>query len=109
MNLLMVPLDDERRWYRYHHLFSDFLRERLRQESPKLVFELHRRASGWHERNGMASEAVGHAVAAGDFDRAGDLTERLAGEMGGHGDSHGPGKPRGTRRAPSRHSGRPNR
>jgi LuxR family transcriptional regulator, maltose regulon positive regulatory protein len=87
MNLLMVPLDDERRWYRYHHLFSDFLRERLRRESPKLVFELHRRASGWHERNGTASEAIGHAVAAGDFDRAGDLTERLAGEMGGRGES----------------------
>jgi len=86
MNLLVVPLDDERRWYRYHHLFSDFLRERLRQESPKLVFELHRRASGWHERNGTASEAIGYAVAAGDFDRAGDLTERLAGEMEGHGE-----------------------
>jgi LuxR family maltose regulon positive regulatory protein len=86
MNLLVVPLGDERHWYRYHHLFSDFLRQRLRQESPKLVLELHRQASGWHERNGMASEAIGHAVAAGDFDRAGDLTERLAGEMGGRGE-----------------------
>jgi LuxR family maltose regulon positive regulatory protein len=86
MNLLVVPLGDERRWYRYHHLFSDFLRQRLRQESPKLVLELHRRASGWHERNGTASEAIGHALAAGAFDRAGDLTERLAGEMGGRGE-----------------------
>jgi LuxR family maltose regulon positive regulatory protein len=44
-NLLMVPLDEERRWYRYHHLFSDFLRERLRRESPQMVTELHLRAS----------------------------------------------------------------
>jgi LuxR family maltose regulon positive regulatory protein len=86
MNLLVVPLGDERRWYRYHHLFSDFLRQRLRQESPRLVSELQRRASVWHERNGTASEAVGHALAAGDFDRAGDLTERLAGEMEGRGE-----------------------
>jgi ATP/maltotriose-dependent transcriptional regulator MalT len=89
MNLLVVPLGDERRWYRYHHLFSDFLRQRLRQESPKLVFELHRQASAWHERNGTASEAIGHALAAlaaGDFDRAGDLTERLAGDMEGSGE-----------------------
>ena len=86
INLLVVPLGDERRWYRYHHLFSDFLRKRLRQENPKLVSELHRRASAWHERNGTASEAIGHAVAAGDFNRAGDLTERLAGEMGGRGE-----------------------
>jgi LuxR family maltose regulon positive regulatory protein len=84
-NLLLVPLDDERRWYRYHHLFADFLRERLRRESPERVVELHRRASEWHERNGRASEAIGHAVAAGDFDRAGDLTERLAGEIAGRG------------------------
>jgi LuxR family maltose regulon positive regulatory protein len=85
-NLLLVPLDDERRWYRYHHLFSDFLRERLRRESPERVVELHRRASEWHERNGRASEAIRHAVAAGDYDRAGDLTERLAGEIAGRGE-----------------------
>jgi LuxR family maltose regulon positive regulatory protein len=85
-NLLLVPLDDQRRWYRYHHLFSDFLRERLRRESPETVSELHLRASMWHERNGTAGEAVGHALAAGDFERAGGLIERLADSMVGRGD-----------------------
>ena len=85
-NLLLVPLDDRRRWYRYHHLFSDFLRERLRWENPEMVSELHRRASVWHERNGTASEAVGHALAAGDFERAGSLIERLADAMVGRGE-----------------------
>src|SRR5215203_7195756 len=70
-NLLLVPLDDQRRWYRYHHLFSDFLRERLRRESPEMVSDLHLRASGWHERNGTAGEAIGHSLAAQDFGRAG--------------------------------------
>jgi LuxR family transcriptional regulator, maltose regulon positive regulatory protein len=85
-NLLLVPLDDQRRWYRYHHLFSDFLRERLRRESPETVSELHLRASMWHERNGTAGEAVAHALAAGDFERAGGLIERLADSMVGRGD-----------------------
>jgi LuxR family maltose regulon positive regulatory protein len=76
-NLLMVPLDDRRRWYRYHHLFSGFLRERLRRENPEIVSRLHRRASVWHESNGTMSEAVGHALAAGDFGRAGVMIEGL--------------------------------
>jgi LuxR family transcriptional regulator, maltose regulon positive regulatory protein len=85
-NLLMVPLDDKRRWYRYHHLFSDFLRERLRRSHPEIVSELHLRASVWYERNGTASEAVGHALAAEDFNRAGYLAERLVGEITGRGE-----------------------
>ena len=75
-NLFVVPLDDERHWYRYHHLFSGFLRERLRQEHPEGVPELHLRASRWHERNGTMSEAVSYALAAKDFERAADLVER---------------------------------
>ncbi|HEX2108594.1 MAG TPA: tetratricopeptide repeat protein [Rubrobacteraceae bacterium] len=86
-NLLMVPLDDERRWYRYHHLFSDFLRERLRRENAQLVPVLHLRASVWHETNGTAAEAVGHALAARNFKRAGDLIERLADSMVGSGET----------------------
>jgi LuxR family maltose regulon positive regulatory protein len=85
-NLLLVPLDEERRWYRYHHLFSEFLRERLRRENAGLVSELHGRASAWHEKNGTASEAVGHALAAEDFSRAGYLAERLVGEIVGRGE-----------------------
>jgi LuxR family transcriptional regulator, maltose regulon positive regulatory protein len=87
MNLLIVPLDDRRRWYRYHHLFSDFLRERLRRESAALVSELHRRAGAWLEEHGTRSEAVGHALAAGDFERAGVMIEALADTMYGHGES----------------------
>jgi LuxR family maltose regulon positive regulatory protein len=80
-NLLMVPLDDRRRWYRYHHLFSDFLRQRLHAESPRLVSGLHKRASGWHEANGTAREAISHVLAARDFDRAAVLIERLEHSM----------------------------
>ncbi|HLZ21178.1 MAG TPA: LuxR C-terminal-related transcriptional regulator [Ktedonobacterales bacterium] len=77
-NLFVVPLDDRRRWYRYHHLFADVLRARLLDEYPDDVPELHRRASAWYERNGEASEAIRHALAAGDFPKAADLIELAA-------------------------------
>ena len=75
-NLFLVPLDDQRRWYRYHHLFADVLRARLVDEQPDQVPDLHRRASAWYERNGEPSVAIGHALAAEDFGRAADLIER---------------------------------
>jgi LuxR family maltose regulon positive regulatory protein len=74
-NLFLVSLDDRRRWYRYHHLFADVLQARLLDEQPGRVPELHRRASEWYEQNGELSEAVGHALAAGDFRRAAGLVE----------------------------------
>jgi LuxR family transcriptional regulator, maltose regulon positive regulatory protein len=74
-NLFLVPLDDRRRWYRYHHLFADVLQARLLDELPGQVPELHRRASGWYEQNGERSLAIHHALAAGDFGRAADLVE----------------------------------
>jgi LuxR family maltose regulon positive regulatory protein len=74
-NLFLVPLDDRRRWYRYHHLFADVLRARLSDESPHLVPELHRRASDWYGENGERSEAIGHAIAGGHFDTAANLVE----------------------------------
>ena len=74
-NLFVVALDDRRRWYRYHHLFADVLQARLLDEQPGQVPELHRRASGWHERSGGHPEAIRHALAAGDFGRAADLVE----------------------------------
>src|SRR5207302_6538003 len=77
-NLFVVPLDDRRRWYRYHHLFADVLRARLLDEQPEQVPELHRRASGWYERNGEISEAIRHALAAGDFSKAAELIELSA-------------------------------
>ncbi len=74
-NLFLVPLDDRRRWYRYHHLFADVLQARLLDEHPGEVPELHRRACAWYEQNGERSLAIGHALAAGDFGRAADLVE----------------------------------
>jgi ATP/maltotriose-dependent transcriptional regulator MalT len=77
-NLFVVPLDDRRRWYRYHHLFADVLRARLLDEQPEDVPDLHRRASGWFERNAEPSEAIRHALAADDFPKAADLIELAA-------------------------------
>ena len=74
-NLFLVPLDDRRRWYRYHHLFADVLQARLLDEQPGQVPGLHRRASAWYQQNGEPSVAIGHALAAGDFGRAADLVE----------------------------------
>ncbi len=74
-NLFLVPLDDRRRWYRYHHLFADVLQARLLDEQPGQMPDLHRRASVWYEQNGEQSVAIGHALAAGDFGRAADLVE----------------------------------
>jgi LuxR family maltose regulon positive regulatory protein len=74
-NLFLVPLDDRRRWYRYHHLFADVLQARLLDEQPGQVPDLHRRASAWYEQNGEQSVAISHALAAEDFERAADLVE----------------------------------
>ncbi len=74
-NLFIVPLDDRREWYRYHHLFADVLRARMLAEQSDLVPLLHQRASQWYERHDLAEEAVMHAVAARDFDRAAYLME----------------------------------
>lgn len=75
-NLFIVPLDDRQYWYRYHYLFAEFLRARLLRLYPELVPELHLRASGWYERNGLSAEAIDYALAANDFERAANLIER---------------------------------
>ncbi|MGH7495205.1 MAG: helix-turn-helix transcriptional regulator, partial [bacterium] len=67
-NLFVVPLDDQRRWYRYHHLFADVLRAHLMEEQHELVPALHRRAAAWFEEHGMAAEAIEQACAAGDHE-----------------------------------------
>jgi LuxR family maltose regulon positive regulatory protein len=75
-NLFVVPLDDEREWYRYHHLFADVLRARSLREDRERVSVVHRLASEWHEGNDWPEDAVKYALAAGDFDRAAILIER---------------------------------
>jgi LuxR family maltose regulon positive regulatory protein len=74
-NLFLVPLDDRRQWYRYHQLFADVLQAHLLDEQRDDVPELHERASIWYEQNGDESEAIDHALAAEDFERAADLVE----------------------------------
>jgi LuxR family maltose regulon positive regulatory protein len=86
-NLFIVPLDEERRWYRYHHLFADLLRQRLHQNPPLLssppvggteggiVADLHRRASEWYKDHGYVDQAIEHALRSEDFERAAHLIE----------------------------------
>jgi LuxR family transcriptional regulator, maltose regulon positive regulatory protein len=75
-NLFLVPLDDRRGWYRYHHLFGQLLRLELASREPALLATLHRRAAAWHRQAGNLDEAIGHASAAGDFTEAASLIAR---------------------------------
>jgi LuxR family maltose regulon positive regulatory protein len=77
-NLFLISLDDEGRWYRYHHLFADLLRERQHVLGMEETAACHRRASQWYARREMASEAIRHALSAGDYTLAVDLLERHA-------------------------------
>jgi LuxR family maltose regulon positive regulatory protein len=72
-NLFIIPLDDERHWYRYHHLFSDLLNKHLLKTLPQLVPDLHRRASSWHQKQGLMDEAIDHALLASDYEMAATL------------------------------------
>ena len=74
-NLFVVPLDDQRQWYRYHHLFADVLQAHLIETQPEHVSNLHQRASAWYELNGFPPDAIRHVLAAGDFERAAGLIE----------------------------------
>ncbi len=77
-NLFVVALDDERRWYRYHHLFAEVLHSHLQQREPTLPAVLHRRASTWYEQHGFIVEAVQHALSAPDVELAARLLEPIA-------------------------------
>jgi LuxR family maltose regulon positive regulatory protein len=74
-NLFLIPLDDQRQWYRYHHLFAEVLQADLKELQPYPVSALHRRASIWFEQNDLLADAIHHALAAEDFDRAASLAE----------------------------------
>jgi LuxR family maltose regulon positive regulatory protein len=77
-NLFLVPLDDERQWYRYHHLFANFLQEQLRRTRPELWPVLHSKAAEWYESHCLIAEAVGHALAVGNTEQALRLVEQIA-------------------------------
>lgn len=76
MNLFIVPLDGERRWYRYHHLFADVLNRQLEQLYPHQLPDLHRRAFQWYEQNGFIAEAIHHARLAGEKEYAARLVDQ---------------------------------
>ena len=88
-NLFLVPLDDQRQWFRYHHLFADALRARLQAENPGRVPSLHRAASDWHAEHGTLADAIRHALAAGDIEQAADLRGTRACQMPDSGERTG--------------------
>ncbi len=75
-NLFLIPLDDNRQWYRYHHLFAQLLRNQLSLTEPGIVRALHQRASAWHQQSGSTEEAINHSLAADDVGTAVDLITR---------------------------------
>jgi LuxR family maltose regulon positive regulatory protein len=75
-NLFVIPLDDKRHWYRYHHLFADVLLAHLMEEQPNRVPALHLRASEWYEQNNSSADAIRHSFAANDYERVAVLAER---------------------------------
>jgi LuxR family maltose regulon positive regulatory protein len=80
-NLFLIPLDDHREWYRYHHLFAEMLRARLLDEQPAAVADLHLRASLWFENHGDTADAIAHAIDAGAFERAATLIKAASPAM----------------------------
>ena len=85
--LFLIPLDEVRGWWRYHHLFADLLRARLQQEQPGRLAQLHRNAAAWYAEHGLADDAIGHAAAAGEMlwaariiEQQFDLVHRIRGE-----------------------------
>ena len=80
-NLFLIPLDDERNWYRYHHLFADFLKQRLREKDSKSIPGLHRRASEWLEQNGFIVEAIDHSLLGDEYVSAARLVESIGPNM----------------------------
>jgi len=76
LGLFVIPLDTHRGWYRYHHLFADWLRHELRREHAELIPVLHRRAADWHAARGELVSAVEHCLSGGDHERAVELIER---------------------------------
>jgi LuxR family transcriptional regulator, maltose regulon positive regulatory protein len=77
-NMFLLPLDYQRQWYRYHHLFADLLQARLRESQPGLINTLHIRAARWYEDNNMIPEAITHTLTAHDYEQSAILVEKAA-------------------------------
>jgi len=77
-NLFLVPMDNQRNWYRYHHLFANLLNKRLQQTQPREIPDLQLKASIWYEKNGLLPDALNHALATNDVERIAQLTEEMA-------------------------------
>jgi LuxR family transcriptional regulator, maltose regulon positive regulatory protein len=86
-NLFLIPLDKERGWYRYHRLFADLLRRRLKQSRPDLIAQLLLRASTWYEQNDLPAEAIQHSLSAKEYERAVELIERYGPARWSHNDT----------------------
>lgn len=80
-DLFIIPLDEQRQWYRYHHLLAEVLRSRVQSSHPDLIPELHQRASIWFEENGPVGDAIRHAISAGNKERGAELVEQNAMSM----------------------------
>lgn len=80
-NLFLIPLDSEHIWYRYHHLFADFLRQYLKEKQPASIPELHKRASIWFQQQELFIEAIDHSLSGEDYQRAAQLVESIGPEM----------------------------
>jgi len=80
-NMFVIPLDSERNWYRYHHLFADLLRQRFRLENKEMLAEVHTRASDWFEKQEMIDLAIGHALEIRDYQRSIELLNQLIERM----------------------------
>jgi LuxR family maltose regulon positive regulatory protein len=87
-NLFLIHLDDERRWYRYHHLFSDLLFQYLKQTEPAVINELYERAAVWLEENGYLEDAIGYALKAQDYDHATRLVLQIKNSLWNRGEVH---------------------
>ena len=85
-NLFILPLDKDRQWYRYHHLFADLLQKQLLQKHPDIIGKLHKRASLWFTKEGFSEEAITHALATKDFEFAADILEQNILVMMGRGE-----------------------
>jgi LuxR family maltose regulon positive regulatory protein len=83
-NLFIIPLDEQRHWYRYYHLFADLLRQRLHHTQPGQLPTLHQRASEWYEQNGFFDEAIEHTLRGDDFKKAAQLIEEQVDAISEH-------------------------